>query len=50
MKKSILNLGKNLSKTQQQKINGGRGQHCCSWKDGECIYWEETGTTCPLLP
>lgn len=44
MKKSILNLGKTLSKTEQLSINGGYEEecgcqtgHCC---DGVCLpFW-----------
>ncbi|WP_428742085.1 hypothetical protein [Tenacibaculum sp.] len=50
MKKSILILGKTLNKIEQKQINGGRGKHCCSWRNGECVYWEEIGVTCPFLP
>ncbi len=34
MKKTILNLGKVLSKTQQKSINGGRYTECNS--DSDC--------------
>ena len=50
MKKSILKLGTELNKSELMGIKGnGRGKHCCSWRDGKCVYWEEIGVTCPFL-
>ncbi|CAL2076079.1 hypothetical protein [Tenacibaculum sp. 190524A02b] len=42
MKKSILNLGKSLNKTEQQNINGGKVIRCsshplCSHLTGFCL-------------
>lgn len=42
MKKSILNLGKVLHKTEQAQINGGRKQ-CDKNRDGVC---EDHGRHC----
>lgn len=42
MKKTILNLGKTLNKTQQTQINGGR-KMCDTNKDRIC---EEIGNHC----
>ena len=43
MKKSILNLGEVLNKTQQRQVNGGRAPKCCiDWNPIErhCYEWD----------
>ena len=37
MKKQLLNLGKKLDKTKQQKINGGYPQEDCYYPYVECV-------------
>ncbi|TDQ23957.1 hypothetical protein [Tenacibaculum caenipelagi] len=43
MKKSILNLGKALNKTEKIQINGGKRQCITPWSNGECT---EFGLQC----
>ncbi len=45
MRKSILNLGKAINKSQQKKISGGVGISSCN-VDSDCPSCENTG--CPV--
>lgn len=50
--KNLQNLGKALSKAEQQTINGGSRSYCCEWcSDGPegsyCLDWS-SGITCPF--
>lgn len=59
MKKSILNIGKALSKIEQKKITGGKAQCCvdvpgcpsfyyatCITFNGQCELYHEYDVTC----
>ena len=44
MKNQILNLGKVLSRVEQQEVNGGRGDGCriaVRNSDGSFAYWSD---------
>ncbi|AZJ35148.1 hypothetical protein [Tenacibaculum singaporense] len=46
MKKSILNLGKELTKTDQKQVNGGIGSGSCTGSGSWCCVQTQWGEFC----